>query len=103
MAKIKWTNRAKQEYYSAISFGHLIWGIKAIGKLRSAVNEYSGLLRRFPMLGSIEPLLKERSLLYRSIVVHKHYKMIYMVKDDIVYVVDFWDVRKEPNSLTNRL
>lgn len=55
-------------------------------------------------MGKVEPLLVGRAYEYRSLVVHEHFKMIYRVDDacDIIYIIDFRDVRQEPQTLTNR-
>ena len=33
---------------------------------------------------------------YRSIVVHKLFKLVYYVKDDILHIAALWDTRREP-------
>ena len=48
----------------------------------------------------MEPLLSNRPMAYRSVVINKLNKMIYYISntDDVIYIVDFWDTRREPNA-----
>ena len=53
-----------------------------------------------PNLRPLEPLLSDRAISYRSVVVTKLNKMIYYIGDDtVIYVVAFWDVRRNPATL----
>ena len=58
--------------------------------------------QQFPSLGKIEPLLADRSRLYRSVVLTRQNKIIYYIQDDTVYIVDFWDTRREPEEQANK-
>ena len=52
-------------------------------------------------MGKIEPELKGNLYEYRSFVVHEHFKMICRLDaiQDVIYIIRFWDVRQEPQSL----
>ena len=39
---------------------------------------------------------------YRSIVVGTLNKIIYYVDSDVIYIADFWDVRREPKTLAEQ-
>ena len=62
------------------------------------VREVKRLLRHNPYLGPSEPLLADRATTYRSIVVARQNKMVYRITDDRIEIVDFWDVRREPEK-----
>ena len=51
-----------------------------------------------PYLGSIEPLMAHRKMIYRSIVVNRLNKIVYRVMDDRIEIADFWDTRREPKN-----
>ena len=61
------------------------------------------LLSKNPNMGSVEPLLADRSIMYRSYVVNRLNKIVYFVKEDHIEVADFWDVRREPKKLSERV
>lgn len=50
---------------------------------------------RFPQAGPIEPLLKGYDCEFRSLVVEKHYKLIYTVTDELIEIHAVWDCRQE--------
>ena len=41
--------------------------------------------------------------MYRSYVVNRLNKIVYFVKEDHIEVADFWDVRREPKKLSERV
>lgn len=43
--------------------------------------------------------------IYRSLVVHEHYKLIYYVdqKKELINIVAFWDTRREPLTLKKQI
>lgn len=68
---------------------------------RSAVYLYNRILDSanplltFPHAGPIEPLLKEYPQSFRSLVVEKHYKLIYTVSPDLIEIHAIWDCRQD--------
>ena len=61
------------------------------------------LLSENPNMGSPDPLLADRSIMYRSYVVNRLNKIVYFIKEDHIEVADFWDVRREPKKLSERV
>ncbi|GHT02119.1 hypothetical protein AGMMS49525_05060 [Bacteroidia bacterium] len=55
-----------------------------------------------PDMAFREPLLKERSKVFRSLIVRKIYKIVYYNENNTVYIADIWDSRQDPNSLRDR-
>jgi plasmid stabilization system protein ParE len=53
----------------------------------------------FPQMAPIEPELENRSLIYRSLVVRRTYKVIYRIDEQSIYIVDIWDCRSNPSKL----
>ena len=54
-------------------------------------------------MGLVEPLLEGRNKVYRSLVIHKLYKLVYYVDEETIYIADLWDVRRDPDRLIARL
>ena len=69
------------------------------------VEEYDDKLCKYPEMGAPEPLLKDRKKnIYRSLIVSKYNKVIYVVDDNHrVTIVDMWDMRREPSRLSGRI
>ena len=80
------------------------FGRKAEQKFKAKFREAIRLLADNPYLGPIEPLLAERTQTYRSVVVGKLNKMVYYIEEDtVIYVVAFWDCRREPDTLAGQV
>lgn len=103
MAKVIWTKRANRERIAILTYGAKEFGKRVAGKLNERIESYAVLLDGNPHLGGIEPLLAERRREYRSLVVHEHYKLVYYIKGNNLYIVDIWDTRREPAKLARRI
>ena len=103
MAKVEWTKGANRARIAILAYGSDMFGLKASQQLNDRIEDYADCLGKTPFMGIIEPLLAERRIEYRSLVIHKHYKLIYRVENDKVYIADLWDTRCEPARLTRRM
>ena len=63
-----------------------------------------------PSFGQREQLLADKAdYTYRSVLIHSNYKLIYRTEPDesetasTVYIVDIWDTRMNPDTLTDRI
>ena len=97
--QVVWLDEAKVLFKEAISFGFLAFGEKAVIRFVDEVQRTNERLSVFPRLGKIEPALRGLKREYRSLVVHKNYKVIYYIDDDMVFIASFWSTRCNPNSL----
>lgn len=60
-------------------------------------------LKTFAYAGPIEPLLLGREKEYHSLVVEKHYKLIYYVVGNKVTITGVWDTRRNPDFLSRMI
>lgn len=56
-------------------------------------------LKIFAYAGPVEPLLAHREKEYHSLVVEKHFKLIYYVEENVIHIAAVWDTRKNPEYL----
>lgn len=63
------------------------------------VRQLRKLLADNPHLGHVEPLLAHLPQMYRSIVFGRLNKLVYLIHDDVIEIVDLWDVRRDPAAL----
>lgn len=103
MVEIKWSKRANRRRISVLTCGIQLFGVVTAQRLYDRIEDYVGSLAVNPLMGIIEPLLCGRSMEYRSLVVHEHYKLIYRIEGTCIYIVDLWDTRREPNKLSRRI
>lgn len=83
----------------AIAQGERLFGIRTARKFSRQLDAQIMLLTANPYIGKIEPLLEGRKTSFRSLVVHKHFKLIYYLNDSqqTLYIAALWDTRREPS------
>ena len=110
MAEVIWTDNATGWRIDALAYGCSTFGQKSAEKLDNTFKSYSRLLSAHPLLGHREPLLAHITYFtYRSVLVHRNYKLIYRVEPEDsetaerVLVIDVWDTRMNPDFLAARI
>lgn len=99
--RVVWEEVAVKELDKVLAYGYVTFGVKTTRCFYQSVKDFERLLMSFPYMGKIEPELKGNLYEYRSFVVHEHFKMICRLDaiQDVIYIIRFWDVRQEPQSL----
>lgn len=105
MAQVIWQKRAEGELYRLLVKGFLEFGEATANRFSARVAFINTELTRYPEIGYLEPLLKDRKKLYRSYNINKRFKLIYyyIESSDKVNIADIWDMRREPNTLAKRI
>ena len=101
--KIIWAEEAFQVWQDTIDYIVKEFGVRAAEKFYKKTEEWQDVLSSSPKAGKIEPLLNNRRRSYRSIVITKQAKLIYYIEDETVFIVDFWDTRREPQQQADKL
>jgi toxin YoeB len=76
---IYWNNRNKSNTYAL--------------KLRSIIREKLAFIKAFPFIGIITEYPNVRCFII------KDYKLFYLITDESIIVLRFWDTRQNPNKL----
>lgn len=98
------TEFAKQQIREIAQNNQKSFGKEHRNNFMQKVKEARQLLAANPCLGPVEPLLADFPKGYRSVIVTKLNKMVYYVDNGTtIYIVDFWDVRREPDTQTNQV
>jgi len=97
-----WHAQAEEALVNAAVYIQNHFGKRFREKFVGSVRQTEHALRLNPYLGKLEPLLMNRVREYRSIVVGTLNKIIYYVDSDVIYIADFWDVRREPKALAEQ-
>ena len=98
--RVIWMPNAKTAVRETAKYIRKEFGKRDRDKFMRDVREASRLIGKSPGVGKEEPLLADRAIMYRSFIVNHLNKIIYWVATDHIEVADFWDVRREPNTLT---
>lgn len=70
-------------------------GYHSAENILGRIKETYDRLAVFPYIGKREPGMEN----YRSIVCHHNYKIVYRVELEVVYVIDVWDCRQNPDRM----
>lgn len=101
----QWNRQAEDELLRAVAWCAAEFGKTVAQDFLDSLDRQVVLLTTSPKLGKREPLLRERRREYRSLVIHKLFKLIYYInhsKQRIV-IADLWDVRRQPAKLASRI
>ncbi len=96
--RVELTEPAWESLDQAIAFLHLHWSERVIDRIVSRLWENIELLLEFPFGGQVETDLAYMGKGHRRIVVG-HFKVIYYVDGEVVYVTDIFDSRQDPGKM----
>ena len=101
--KIFWLELAEEDIESIYQFYAEDKSIKAANKIYNDILDATDSLAVFPQMASIEPDVSDYDEEYRSLVVQKHFKIIYFVECDSIYIAAIWDCRRNPQTNINKI
>ena len=71
--------------------------IRVADKIKSGITKKLRFLAEHPHSGQLEETLRDMGLEHRRIV-ERNYKIIYRIIDDVIYVTDIFDSRRDPTK-----
>ena len=101
--KVFWFHKARLAFIKTAKYVAKEFGDRVAKDLFDEVGILNKYLADNPYMGKIEPLLADRSVEYHCLLVKRLNKIIYRIENDGVYVVDFWNLRQDPNKLQKRI
>ena len=96
--KTHWDPKAKDSLRQIARYINMKFGRKARQEFMQRVRDAENQLKSSPTIGQIDPLFAHRSGTYRSVVNKGLNKMVYCIDNDTIYIVAFWDTRREPGN-----
>lgn len=99
--EVIWLTEAREQMRAVYAYGKAVFGRKVAMEFRAEIYQQAKLLADFPYLGPIETCVSDLPLSYRSLVGHRHYKLIYRIDEarQTVYISALWDTRRNPAQL----
>lgn len=94
---------AKQEIRQAAQYIRSEFGTNRRKQFMQEIRHARSLIESNPSVGPVEPLLTDLPGAYSSYVMNRINKIIYRVDGNIIFIVDFWDVRRAPESLVSQV
>jgi len=101
--KILWLELAEEDIESIYQFYAKNKSIKAANKIYNDILDATDSLANFPQMAPIVSDLSDYEEEYRSLVVQKHYKIIYFIEHDSIYIAAVWDARQNPLTNINKI
>ena len=93
--KIFLTDFAKTQIKTIYSYHKAVASIDVAKKIKSEIDIAILKLKDFPEAGQIEEYMAQFGKPYRRLVT-SHYKIIYRIDGDIVFITDVFDSRQSP-------
>jgi hypothetical protein len=106
MAVIDWDKDAWQLYNDYLENAKIAYGTKTARRWERELLIIYDRLKQYPVAYPIEELLQDKRLVYRYChMMNRRFKLIYFYDkiDDVVTIMDIWDIRMDPKTLTKRI
>jgi len=100
---IKWSLIAEERLKAIFDYFFDVASYKTAFKIVSEIINTVDLLSSMPLIAPIEPILENEKETFRSLVIKRHYKVIYFIEENNVNIVDVWDCRQDPEILKERV
>lgn len=97
--QVKYSKKAQKQINSVIDYYLCHFGKQATLNLAHEIDEKVKMLCKYPEIGFIESMLRDKDILYRATLVGRYHKLIYYTKGDILRIAAFWDMRMHPDKL----
>ena len=98
MKRVIWLPLAKEGKKQVANYIRRQFGLKRKMAFMQEVDQTVRMLINQPNIGPIDPLYNDRAITYRSVIINGLNKLVYRIDGDIIYIVDFWDTRREPTK-----
>jgi plasmid stabilization system protein ParE len=101
--QVRFTTEARNELKRILDVFIEYAGPMSAEKFGNLVDDQIAILLKYPEAGHPEPLLANHKYLFRSKSINKNYRIIYLVYEDTLWIYDFWDRRRDPQWLKERI
>lgn len=101
--QVEWSQKALRDLSKAVRYGQKEFGQKVAIDFYFQIKKNDSRLLVNPELGIVEPLLEGCRIEYRSLVVHRRYKLIYYITKASIRIAALWNCRQVPGKLQQLL
>ena len=101
MAEIIWTKAVRIKLKNHLDYAYREFGAKTMKKWLEQIEYHKDSFKKFPTSYTPVRELSNEDTIYRGCTVMGRFKLIYYYDEqaDMVYIVDLWDVRRNPENL----
>lgn len=101
--RILWIEFAEEDLDSIYNFYADTKNTKAAIKIFNEILDAADTLIDFPQKGAIEQELSGLQGDYRSLLVRKHFKIIYYLEEESIFIAAVWDCRQNPQTNISKI
>lgn len=98
MKKVIWVQQALEGQQEIIDYILEKFGAQAAFDFQDKVERAEEIISQSPRLMPVESIATDSNYVYRSIIIGRLSKMLYTERENDIVIVDFWDVRQDPNK-----
>lgn len=98
MKKVIWVQQALEGQQEIIDYILEKFGAQAAFDFQDKVERAEEIISQSPRLMPVESINTDSNYVYRSIIIGRLSKMLYTERENDIIIVDFWDVRQDPNK-----
>jgi len=92
--KVIWTPKAVAGWQEVADYIMDTFGVDAMLDFETRTYEAEKDIALMPNIGTIEWNDTRDNVVYRYVTINRRSKMLYFEEDNVIYIADFWDVRK---------
>lgn len=96
--KVAISERAKYNREQIAKYILRTFGVKALLDFRKAYKDTKRYIAQYPEGCEVEEHLSNEQYTYRFTNINGLTKLLYRIDGEMIFIVDMWDVRKEPPS-----
>lgn len=97
--KFKSSPLVKSQLKELYRYNEVMFGVRKADHIFALIKEVFDILRDFPGMGQVEPLLSDYPQCFRSFTQHPNTKIIYWVEDNTVKIALLFHTRQAPEKL----
>ena len=98
--RLKWDKDAKKQMREILAYYKEVANKLVVDKITVKIQHTVSLLPAHPFLGRPEPDIPGT---YRSILAYSHYRIIYRIEGEVIYITGIWDCRQNPTKLKQQI
>ena len=92
--RVLWTKKAITGWQEVADYILADFGDRAMQTFLERTEEAEETISLLPNIGSVEWNDTQEGVVYRYVTINRRSKMLYYVDGDVIFIADFWDVRK---------
>ena len=101
--KLFWLKTAEEDLDMLFRFYERNYSLTRAKKMYNSIFDRVDSLVSFPELGFVEQELSSAEEKFRALIVLQYFKLIYIIRDDSIYIVTLWDCRQDIKQLAKRI